>query len=253
MTQLVLSLFPGIGLLDMAFEEEGFTVVRGPDLLWGGDVKRFHVPPGRFDGVIGGSPCQAFTRLAALIAFNGYELAEDLVPEFERIIEEAQPSWFLHENVRAAPIPTIAGYFVDPATVNARWLGEEQSREHRMSFGTRRYSIIGRRLDISPDCVALDNPAWSPRVLASGGTSGCCGPRKHRKKRTDLHNRHRNKAYFETAKRLQGLPSDFDLPAFTIKAKIRALGNAVPLPLGRAVAKAVKRAIGLTAESEAAK
>lgn len=33
---LVLSLFPGIGLLDMAFEEEGFTVVRGPDLLWGG-------------------------------------------------------------------------------------------------------------------------------------------------------------------------------------------------------------------------
>ena len=33
---LVLSLFPGIGLLDMAFEAEGFCVVRGPDLLWGG-------------------------------------------------------------------------------------------------------------------------------------------------------------------------------------------------------------------------
>jgi len=29
---LVLSLFPGIGLLDMAFEQEGFCVVRGPDL-----------------------------------------------------------------------------------------------------------------------------------------------------------------------------------------------------------------------------
>lgn len=29
MTQLVLSLFPGIGLLDMAFEEEGFCIVRG--------------------------------------------------------------------------------------------------------------------------------------------------------------------------------------------------------------------------------
>src|SRR6516164_7336123 len=28
---LVLSLFPGIGLLDMAFEESGFCVVRGPD------------------------------------------------------------------------------------------------------------------------------------------------------------------------------------------------------------------------------
>jgi DNA (cytosine-5)-methyltransferase 1 len=30
---LVLSLFPGIGLLDMAFDEEGFCVVRGPDGL----------------------------------------------------------------------------------------------------------------------------------------------------------------------------------------------------------------------------
>jgi site-specific DNA-cytosine methylase len=28
---LVLSLFPGIGLLDMAFEAHGFCVVRGPD------------------------------------------------------------------------------------------------------------------------------------------------------------------------------------------------------------------------------
>ena len=35
--QLVLSLFPGIGLLDSAFEEEGFIVVRGPDLIWGGE------------------------------------------------------------------------------------------------------------------------------------------------------------------------------------------------------------------------
>lgn len=32
-TPLVLSLFPGIGLLDMAFEEEGFCVVRGHDRL----------------------------------------------------------------------------------------------------------------------------------------------------------------------------------------------------------------------------
>jgi DNA (cytosine-5)-methyltransferase 1 len=56
-TQLVLSLFPGIGLLDMAFELEGFCVVRGPDLCCGGgrDIKNFHPPAGRFDGVIGGA------------------------------------------------------------------------------------------------------------------------------------------------------------------------------------------------------
>jgi hypothetical protein len=51
MSGLVLSLFPGIGLLDMAFEEEGFCVVRGPDLLWGGDIKNFHPPRGKFNGV----------------------------------------------------------------------------------------------------------------------------------------------------------------------------------------------------------
>lgn len=39
---LVLSLFPGIGLLDMAFELEGNCVVRGPDVLWGGDIRTFH-------------------------------------------------------------------------------------------------------------------------------------------------------------------------------------------------------------------
>jgi hypothetical protein len=44
MPELVLSLFPGIGLLDRAFEEAGFCVVRGPDLLWGGDVRVFHPP-----------------------------------------------------------------------------------------------------------------------------------------------------------------------------------------------------------------
>ena len=70
---LVLSVFPGIGLLDMAFEQEGFTVVRGPDVLWGGDIKRFSPPAGVFDGVIGGPPCQAFSRLSIMVRHNGYE------------------------------------------------------------------------------------------------------------------------------------------------------------------------------------
>ena len=57
MSRLVLSLFPGIGMLDHAFELEGFCTVRGPDVLWGGDIRRFHPPAGVFDGVIGGDPC----------------------------------------------------------------------------------------------------------------------------------------------------------------------------------------------------
>ena len=106
---LVLSLFPGIGLLDMAFEEEGFCVVRGPDLLWGGDIRRFHPPAGKFDGVIGGPPCQAFSRLRHLVKANGYKTAENLIPEFERVVAEALPSWFLMENVSEAPEPRVTG------------------------------------------------------------------------------------------------------------------------------------------------
>ncbi len=59
----VLSLFPGIGLLDRAFEEIGFAVVRGPDLLWGDDITDFHPQPSCYAGIIGGPPCQAFRVL----------------------------------------------------------------------------------------------------------------------------------------------------------------------------------------------
>ena len=48
MGSLVLALFPGIGLLDRVFEGEGFCVVRGPDVLWGGDIRRFHPSAGVF-------------------------------------------------------------------------------------------------------------------------------------------------------------------------------------------------------------
>lgn len=89
---LVLSLFPGIGLLDRAFEEEweGCCVVRGPDLLWGGDIHRFHPPSGRFDGIIGGPPCQCFSSLANLVRATGKTVAPNLIPEFERCVGEAE-------------------------------------------------------------------------------------------------------------------------------------------------------------------
>src|SRR5439155_17435760 len=111
---LVLSLFPGIGLLDCAFEAEGFCVVRGPDVLWGGDICRFHPPAGKFDGIIGGPPCQSFSPLAALVRHNGYEPKfGNLIPEFERCVLEAQPLWFLMENVRQAPLPIVPGYGIN--------------------------------------------------------------------------------------------------------------------------------------------
>jgi hypothetical protein len=49
---------------------------------------------------------------------------------------------------------------------------------------------------------------------------------------------------------LQGLPADFELPGLTREAKRKAVGNGVPLPMGRAVARAVKQAMGYTFDSE---
>ena len=50
---------------------------------------------------------------------------------------------------------------------------------------------------------------------------------------------------FREVCRLQGLPEDFDLPPLTMEAKIAAVGNGVPLVMGRAVARAVRMAYGL--------
>lgn len=251
---LVLSLFPGIGLLDRAFEEEGFCIVRGPDLLWGGDIRSFHPPAERFDGVIGGPPCQAFSQLAGLIKHCGRRLAADLIPEFERCVAEAAPAWFLMENVRGAPLPRVVGYQVDAPLYDNRSIGGEQSRVHRFSFGSR----DGRSLRAHLEAVALQNPKWAPRVLASGGVGErgadgrplderCRGGRlPHDRIRPTDRARflgHRTARYFGEAKHLQGLPDEWDLPGFTVAAKVRALGNAVPLPMGRAVARAVKAAL----------
>lgn len=103
--QFVLSLFPGIGMLDMAFEEQGFCIVRGPDVLWGGDVKRFHPPADKFTGITGGPPCQAFSSLRHIVAhvYGPDKVAENLIPEFERSISEAQPDWFLMRHERGIP------------------------------------------------------------------------------------------------------------------------------------------------------
>jgi site-specific DNA-cytosine methylase len=71
---LILSLFPGIDLLGRAFEAEGFCVVWGPDVIYARDIRGWHVPPGRFDGVIAGVPCKCFSSLAHMVRANGYAI-----------------------------------------------------------------------------------------------------------------------------------------------------------------------------------
>ena len=41
--------------------DECVAMVRGPALLYGGDVRAFHAPAGAFAGVFGGPPCPDFS------------------------------------------------------------------------------------------------------------------------------------------------------------------------------------------------
>lgn len=229
MTGLVLSLFPGIGLLDIAFEEQGFCVVRGPDLLWGGDIERFHPPAGVFDGVIGGPPCKWWSSAANIAKARGQTVQPDMTPEFERCVAAARPSWFLMENVRRAPVPRVEGYTVKVELTDAAVLGANQRRIRRFSFGSlegRRFYIVPRALSPEPrhGTVTTRNLQWD---------AGRQRPKSTNSIKTWAH-----------ACEAQGLPADFLAGSpLTLRGKWDVLGNGVPLAMGRAVAKAVVRAM----------
>ena len=87
----------------------------------------------------------------------------------------------------------------------------------------------------------FDHESVEPACLASEGKSGRISKtKKNGAQQSHYHSRREFGRFCE----LQGLPADFlsDAP-FTISGKYLAVGNGVPLPMGRAVAKAVKTAL----------
>lgn len=225
MSGLVLSLFPGIGLLDMAFEEAGFCIVRGPDLLWGGDIRRFHPPAGRFDGVIGGPPCQSFSPIGNVNRARWGDgcTMPDLTPEFRRVVSEAKPAWWLMENSPRCPGSGILGE--RRVYLDNKWLGEPQARERCFWSNLALHVVV-------PALLAIE--AGSERTVSWKGSVDWKGSRSREPKRT-----------LADMLDLQGFPRDMldDCP-LTINGAKKAIGNGVPRAMGRAVAAAVLRALG---------
>lgn len=238
MSGLVLSIFPGLGLLDRAFEAEGFCVVRGPDVIWGGDVRDFH-PTQDFRGVIGGDPCQAHSPLGNLVRAKGYDTFPDLTDEFLRIIDEARPQWFLRENVPQAPEIKHYGYGIHDFVLDHAALldertgtGHQQRRKRRFWFGVRGSARIRYDLRKYLDFAAFDHAQPMHSVT---GAHTC-----HERPKGGHGERYTVAQMLE----LQGLPADFlDHCPLTVSGKRKAIGNGVPQAMGRALARAVREAV----------
>ena len=228
MKGVVLSLFPGADLLGRAFEAEGFCVVRGPDILWGGDIQDFHVPAGVFDGVIGGPPCQ-FASRAAMVGTR----AVNLIPEYLRLVCEARPEWAVMENVVDA-IPYGPDW---PVTRLRDW--DCGGLTHRV----RAIWVYGLPKIPEPPRRG-GQPAWSVMATSWKGRTGKSG-------KGGTPGMHQNLAAEEAA-RLQGFPGLAERimeaqPAGVSESgrrclAIHMLGNGVPLAMGRYIARYVSNA-----------
>lgn len=210
-SQLVLSLFPGIDLFGRGFEAEGFCVVRGPDLIYGQDIRSFKPIAGRFDGVIAGPPCPDFSK-ARRGPSSGYGL--EMLAEFRRCVIESKPIWWLIENVPGCPDVKIDAYSFQRLDIDARDVGLPQRRLRHFQFGHRDGLLL---------CVSRGATA---RMSNTGAT--CLASEGRKTNRRD----------WTSFCLLQGVPG-LELPGMTLSARYRAVGNGVALPVARLLARAI--------------
>lgn len=212
--QLVLSTFTGIGMLDSGFRENGFCVVSAGDLIYNQSIENFRAIPNKFNGVIGGSPCQDFSRLRRTPP-TGHGL--QMIQEFKRVVLESNCDWFLHENVLGVPDIEIEGFHVIRFNLSPKDIGYKQSRNRRFQFGSR----CGYLLNIERKPYRN-----KPEKIATA---------------SEFNNKNR-RGWAEFCE-LQGLSPDFDLTAFSKSEKYKAVGNGVHVGVSYQVAKAIKEAI----------
>ena len=216
---LVLSLFPGIDLFGRGFEAEGFCVVRGPDLMTGGDIRDFTPAESRFDGIIGGPPCQEFSR-----ANRRRDPARGalMLAEFSRCVTTAKPTWWLMENVPTVPDLRIPGYTWQRTDFDALEIGAEQRRLRHFQFGV----LLGGHSSGVPAGHTLT-------IERVSGRRGVTVPTVTGK--TPLP--------FPRLCELQGLTGPLALEFFSAEGRRQAVANAVHFGVARAVAAAVRECV----------
>ena len=212
--ELVISLFPGIGLLDRSFEDAGFCVVQVADKITGGEIRGFTGRTG-FDGLIAGPPCQGFS---CGNEFRGNDRhpsvinSRNMLCETVRIITECSPEWFLIENVPAVPDVRIKGYQIQRLPLTDIECGGRQRRLRHFQFGSRSGQVL------------------HPETCADGGES---------KGSDTVTTKAAGNVSYPQFCRLQGF-DPIELRGWTRTAKLRAVGNGVPKRMGEVIANAVR-------------
>lgn len=228
---LILSIFPGMGVWEYGITQENpeWCIVRGPDVIWGGNIENFHPPGNVFNGIIGGDPCQAHSRTRSLVlATSGHTRFPDMTEDYIRVVSEAQPEWFLRENVPQAPDLSIHGYTIEKFPLNSRWLGEDQDRKRVFWFGSKNGVKISPHLD-----VVLFESQVKYNTLVSGH-----GPLPG-KRAIGI----KSRWTIEEGLEQQGLPIDFfKFSPFSDEGKRVAIAEGVHVEVGRILARAIKRA-----------
>lgn len=210
-SQLICSVFPGIDLLGKGFEESGFCVVRAPEKFLGGDIANFRPVPNRFNGVIGGSPCQDFSVLRRTPP-TGNGIA--MLKQFGRVVVESNCDWFLLENVPAVPDIVIEGYNIQRFAMSPTDLGFEQSRLRHFQFGSKAGYILEFH-----------------KQKYKGAKQKCL---------TATEGKQQDRRTWSDFLRLQGLPETFELDGFTREARYSAVGNGVHVGVAKEIAKQIK-------------
>lgn len=241
-----LSLFSGIGGLDLAFEWAGGTVVAmceidpfcrmilkkyWPDVPLFGDVREVQgTYVGTVDVIYGGYPCQPFSTMGTR---GGKDDSRYLWPHFMRLIREIRPNWVVGENV--------AGHIS---------LGLDA-----VLYDLESSAYTARAFCISAGAIGAPHRRQRVFVVAHSNSK-----RLQRRNNRDLHQERRRKE--NHAEVLASYPSRFpklhDIPAPWILRtgdglpdrthRIKALGNAVvpqqAYPIFKAIAEVEKEATG---------
>ena len=188
MRPTVISMFSGIGGLDLGFERAGFEIVRQceidpfcrrvlakhwPDVPCHDDVKTMTFTEGEADGIIGGFPCQDISNAGRRAGITGER--SGLYGELVRSVRVVRPRFAVLENVAALlerGMGTVLGdlaeigYDAEWDCISAGSVGAPHLRERIFIFA-HRDGAGGSGLVAWPDTCEVGSRRW-------GGEADLC-------------------------------------------------------------------------------